>query len=143
MKINKEENVLITGYNGGPVNGKANFKIITQEEANEKLHKILNIEEEIGLDLTIIFSALKNGVWYFDEQGQLLHDYVWLVNNYVGTGVPDKLSFSFKTFLSGKILLFAGYGKEWALTEERLHENCIINIYALLIYMIIVFVIWS
>ena len=130
MKMNnKEENILITGYNGGPVTTKADFKIITQEEANEKLHKILNIEEEIGLDLTVVFSALKNGVWYFDEQGQLVHDYVWLVNNYVGTGVPDKLSFSFKTFLSGKILLFAGYGKEWALTEERLHENCIINIY--------------
>ena len=134
MKINKEENVLITGYNGGPVTTKADFKIITQEEANEKLHKILNIEEEIGIDLTVVFSALKNGVWYFDEQGQLLHDYVWLVNNYVGTGVPDKLSFSFKTFLSGKILLFAGYGKEWALTEERLHENCIINIYAISSY---------
>ena len=134
MKINKEENVLITGYNGGPVTTKADFKIITQEEANEKLHKILNIEEEIGIDLTVLFSALKNGVWYFDEQGQLLHDYVWLVNNYVGTGVPDKLSFSFKTFLSGKILLFAGYGKEWALTEERLHENCIINFYDICSY---------
>ena len=135
MKMNnKEKNVLIAGYNGGPVNGKANFKIITQEEANEKLHKILNIEEEIGIDLTVVFSALKNGVWYFDEQGQLLHDYVWLVNNYVGTGVPNKLSFSFKTFLSGKILLFAGYGKEWALTEERLHENCIINFYDICSY---------
>ena len=135
MKINKEENILITGYNGGPVTAKYDDpKIITQEEAYEKLHKILNIEEEIGLDLTIIFSALKNGVWYFDEQGQLLHDYVWLVNNYVGTGVPDKLSFSFKTFLSGKILLFAGYGKEWALTEERLHENCIINFYDICSY---------
>ena len=95
MKINKEENVLITGYNGGPVTTKADFKIITQEEANEKLHKILNIEEEIGIDLTVLFSALKNGVWYFDEQGQLLHDYVWLVNNYIDAGVPDKLSFSF------------------------------------------------
>ena len=135
MKINKEENVLVTGYNGGPVTAKYDDpKIITQEEANEKLHKILNIEEEIGLGLTIIFSALKNGVWYFDEQGQLLHDYVWLVNNYVGTGIPDKLSFSFKTFLSGKILLFAGYGKEWALTEERLHENCIINFYDICSY---------
>ena len=134
MERNKEENILITGYNGGPVTTKADFKIITQEEANEKLHKILNIEKEIGIDLTVVFSALKNGVWYFDEQGQLLHDYVWLVNNYVGTGVPDKLSFSFKTFLSGKILLFAGYGKEWALTEERLHENCIINFYDICSY---------
>ena len=134
MKINKEENVLITGYNGGPVTTKADFKIKTQEEAYEKLHKILNIEREIGIDLTVVFSALKNGVWYFDEQGQLLHDYVWLVNNYVAAGVPDKLSFSFKTFLSGKILLFAGYGKEWALTEERLHENCIINFYDICSY---------
>lgn len=135
MEMNKEENILITGYNGGPVTAKYDDpKIVTQEEASEKLHKILNIEEEIGIDLTIVFSALKNGVWYFDEQGQLLHDYVWLVNNYVGTGVPDKLSFSFKTFLSGKILLFAGYGKEWALTEERLHENCIINIYDICSY---------
>lgn len=135
MEINKEENVLVTGYNGGPVTAKYDDpKIITQEEASEKLHKILNIEEEIGIDLTVVFSALKNGVWYFDEQGQLLHDYVWLVNNYIGAGVPDKLSFSFKTFLSGKILLFAGYGKEWALTEERLHENCIINIYDICSY---------
>ena len=128
---NKEENVLVTGYNGGPVTTKADFKIITQEEANEKLHKILNIEEEIGIDLTIVFSALKNGVWYFDEQGQLLHDYVWLVSNYVAVGVPDKLSFSFKTCCREEILLFENYGKTWALTEERLHENCIINIYAI------------
>ena len=135
MERNKEENILITGYNGGPVTAKYDdHKIITQEEANEKLHKILNIEEEIGIDLTVLFSALKNGVWYFDEQGQLLHDYVWLVNNYIDAEVPDKLSFSFKTFLSGKILLFAGYGKAWALTEERLHENCIINIYAICAY---------
>lgn len=61
---NKEKNVLVTGYNGGPVTTKADFKIITQEEANEKLHKILN----------------------------------------------------------------------WALTEERLHENCIINIYDICSY---------
>lgn len=110
------------------------MKMEINKEANEKLHKILNIEEEIGIDLTVVFSALKNGVWYFDEQGQLLHDYVWLVNNYIGTGVPNKLSFSFKTFLSGKILLFADYGKEWALTEERLYENCIINIYDICSY---------
>ena len=135
MEINKEENILITGYNGDPVTAKYDDpKIINQEEANKKLHKILNIEEEIGIDLTVLFSALKNGVWYFDEQGQLLHDYVWLINNYIDAGVPDKLSFSFKTFLSGKILLFAGYGKEWALTEERLHENCIINIYDICSY---------
>ena len=106
-------------------------ELSTKLDSIHKLGILEDIEEEFGIELEIIFSALKNGVWYFDEQGQLLHDYVWLVNNYVDAGVPDKLSFSFKTFRSGKILLFAGYGKEWALTEERLHENCIINIYAI------------
>ena len=109
-------------------------ELMTKLDSIHKLGQLEDVEEELEIDLTVVFSALKNGVWYFDEQGQLLHDYVWLVNNYVGTGVPDKLSFSFKTFLSGKILLFAGYGKEWALTEERLHENCIINIYAISSY---------
>lgn len=33
-----------------------------KKEANEKLHKILNIEKEIGIDLTVVFSALKNGL---------------------------------------------------------------------------------
>lgn len=133
MKINKEENKIIEERMRKTLNTE--YKCFTVEEFKsirrdlDRLEQYKTIEKEIGLGLTIIFSALKNGVWYFDEQGQLLHDYVWLVNNYVGTGVPDKLSFSFKTFLSGKILLFAGYGKEWALTKERLHENCIINIY--------------
>ena len=106
-------------------------ELSTKLDSIHKLGQLEDIEEEIGIDLTVLFSALKNGIWYFDEQGQLIHDYVWLVNNYIATGVPDKLSFSFKTFNSGQILLFAGYGKEWALTEERLHENCIINIYAI------------
>lgn len=30
--------------------------------------------------------------------------------------------------------LITGYGKEWALTEERLHENCIINFYDICSY---------
>ena len=109
-------------------------ELMTKLDSIHKLSQLEDVEEELEIDLTVVFSALKNGVWYFDEQGQLLHDYVWLVNNYIDAGVPDKLSFSFKTFRSGKILLFAGYGKEWALTEERLHENCIINIYAISSY---------
>lgn len=124
MKINKEENILITGYNGGPVTAKYDDpKIITQEEASEKLRKILNIEEEIGIDLTIFFAALKNGVYYFDEQGQLIHDYVWLVNDYVAEGVPDKLSFSFKTSHNRQVLLFEDYGKTWALYKQQLQNE--------------------
>ena len=88
-----------------------------------KLQDLENVEEEIGIDLTVLFKALKNGVYYFDEQGQLIHDYVWLVNDYVAEGVPDKLSFSFKTYHSRQVLLFEDYGKTWALYKQELPEE--------------------
>ena len=88
-----------------------------------KLQDLENVEEEIGIDLTVLFKALKNGVYYFDEQGQLIHDYVWLVNDYVAEGVPDKLSFSFKTSHNRQILLFEDYGKIWALYKQQLPEE--------------------
>ena len=88
-----------------------------------KLQDLENVEEEIGIGLTVLFKALKNGVYYFDEQGQLIHDYVWLVNDYVAERVPDKLSFSFKTYHSRQILLFEDYGKTWALYKQELPEE--------------------
>lgn len=88
-----------------------------------KLQDLENVEEEIGIDLTVLFTALKNGVYYFDEQGQLIHDYVWLVNDYVAEGVPDKLSFSFKTSHNRQVLLFEDYGKTWALYKQQLPEE--------------------
>lgn len=93
---------------------------MTSKETYEKLDKILNVEEELGIELTIFFAALKNGVYYFNEEGQLIHDYVWLVNNYITAGVYDKLSFSFKTVHNGQILLFENYGKYWAVYEQEL-----------------------
>lgn len=95
---------------------------MTSKEAHEKLHQILNIEEEIGIDLTILFNALKNGVYYFDEQGQLIYSNVWLTDNHVSTGVYDKLSYSFKTSYH-ETLLFEDYGKTWALSEEELRNK--------------------
>lgn len=78
------------------------------------------IEEEFGIELTVLFSALKNGVYYFAYDGQLIHDYVSLINNYIDAGTHDKLSYSFMTFLEKRTLLFAEYGKAWALTKEGL-----------------------
>lgn len=93
------------------------------EKDLDRLEEHRKIEAEIGIELTIFFASLKNGVYYFDEQGQLIHDYVWLVNNYVAAGVSDKLSLSFKTIHSGQILLFEGYGKDWALYKQELPEE--------------------
>ena len=95
-------------------------ELSTKLDSIHKLGILEDIEEELGIELTVLFSALKNGVWYFDEQGQLLHDYVWLVSNYVAVGVLDKLSFSFKTCCRGEILLFEDYGKTWSVNKKVL-----------------------
>ena len=88
-----------------------------------KLADLEDIEEEIGVDLTILFKALKNGVYYFNDQGQLIHEYVWLINNYISVGTHDKISSSFMTIYENQILLFQDYGKTWALTKEELEND--------------------
>lgn len=85
-----------------------------------KLADLEDIEEELGIELTVLFSALKNGVYCFANQEQLIHDYVWLVNHYVTVGIPTKIYFSLKTFYDGQALSVEDYGKTWALTKEEL-----------------------
>ena len=91
--------------------------------AQEKLCQLEDIEEELGIDLTILFKALKNGVYYFNDQGQLIHEYVWWISNYLTVGTHDKISSSFMTVYENQILLFADYGKTWALTKEELKDE--------------------
>ena len=98
-------------------------ELSTKLDSIHKLGELEDIEEELGIELEVIFSALKNGVYYFDEQGQLIHEYVWLVNHYVTAGVPEKIYFSFKTFLENQTLLFADYGKTWAVNKKVLIKD--------------------
>lgn len=93
-------------------------ELSTKLDSIHKLGILEDIEEELGIELEVIFSALKNGVYYFTPEGQLIHEYVWLVNHYVTAGVPEKIYFSFKTLLGNQTLLFADYGKTWAVNKK-------------------------
>ena len=101
------------------------------EELEKDLHKLEqleDIEKELEIDLLTLFEALKNGVYYFtNKKTQITKDYVVLVDNYMGAGTCDKLSYSFKTVFVGKTLSFEDYCETWALTKEEL-ENDIKNI---------------
>ena len=88
-----------------------------------KLKSLEDIEEELGIELSVLFSALKNGVYYFDNHGQLIHDYVCLSDNYLSIGVRDKLSYSFMTFYDRQILSFEDYGKTWSLDKKDLTKK--------------------
>ena len=91
--------------------------------AISKLGQLEDIEEELGIDLIILFKALKNGVYYFTTGNQLTKDYVWLVDNYISVAARDKLSYSFRTAFEKQTLLFQDYGKTWALTKEELEND--------------------
>lgn len=88
-----------------------------------KLADLEDIEEELGIELTVLFSALKNGAYYFASDGQLIHDYVWLEDDYVCTGQRSKLSLSFRTFSEVDTLLFKDYGKTWAKSINELKNE--------------------
>ena len=82
-----------------------------------------DLQEELRFDLSVLFSALKIGVYYFDYENQLIHDYVWLINNYITAGASEKLSCSFETFYDRQILSFEDYGKTWSLEKKDLTKK--------------------
>lgn len=84
----------------------------------DQLEEHRKIEKELGIDLIILFNALKNGVWYFDIDDQLIHDYVWLEDNSVYSGHRDKLSFSIRSAYEEALLFFKDYGKTWSLDKK-------------------------
>ena len=98
-------------------------EIINLDKATEKLHEILEIEDELGIELTALFKALKYGVYYYTSQNQLTHDYVWLYDNYVSASVRDKLSYSLITCFQKQILSFEDYGKTWSLDRTALERG--------------------
>ena len=88
-----------------------------------KLGKLEDIEKELGIELVILFNALRNGVYYRMYSGQITKDYVFLISNNMGIGQVSKLDYSFMTCFEKSTLLFDDYGKSWALTEEELKNE--------------------
>lgn len=114
IKSDGECEYKLTSFNDGITILKGDpIEIMSLDKATEKLHKILEIEDELGIELITLFKALKYGVHYVSSQNQLTHDYVWLFNNHISAGVHDKLSYSFMTCNEKRILLFEDLGKTY------------------------------
>ena len=123
LKSDKECEYKLTSSNDGISILKCDpTEIMNLDKATEKLHAILEIEEEIGIELTTLFKALKYGVYYYTSQNQLTHDYVWLYDNYVSASVRDKLSYSLLTCFQKQILSFEDYGATWSIDRKDLEQ---------------------
>ena len=98
--------------------------------ALEKLSKIEDIEEELGIDLITLFKALKDGinVQYEDEERYKFHNdlrieyhktlgwgLVYIYGSCCRNDMPMMLDMEFYEL--------KGYGKTWALTKEELENG--------------------
>ena len=68
LKSDKECEYDLTSYNNGITILKGDLiEIMSLDKATEKLHKILEIEEEIGIDLITLYRALNRGIYYKED----------------------------------------------------------------------------
>ena len=84
-----------------------------------KLADLEDIEEELGVDLTILFKALKQGGVYVKEGNKV--DWCLMMKGFEIVGNGNEISLWSQVKLEPK-----DYGKTWSLTKEEL-ENGKIN----------------
>lgn len=98
--------------------------------------QIKDIEDELGIDLIILFKALKNGIyekikpnkknrnpeprfWSYED---LSFGYQWYSNEYEAIQNDTTIyeGHELGLLVSGELLRLEDYGKTWALTKEEL-----------------------
>ena len=121
-RLTKKEGVITQIDKDGNITKNNFIEVKDKDEAYKKLCQLEDIEEEISIELTTLFKALKYGVYYYTSQNQLTHDYVWLYDNYVSASVRDKLSYSLLTCFQKQILSFEDYGVTWSIYREALDQ---------------------
>lgn len=88
------------------------------EDCVNKLGKLEDIEEELGIDLITLFKALESGVWYKDYKD---NDKIKFTDDIEEHKKCKELIVPAKYTIIG--LLFKDYGVTWALTREELEDD--------------------
>lgn len=79
---------------------------------SDKLGKLEDIEEELGIDLITLAKAMMNGI--YDKEDRMRYPVSFLRFSDYFFQIEDKDG------KYGKLLLYKDYGKIWALTKEEL-----------------------
>lgn len=101
----------------------------------EKLAKLEDIEEELGIDLITLFKALKDGIWFkhtspiLKEEEPIIFSKGWRLGHndptnryYLELGDFRSKILDDKEWL-WELAEFRNYGKTWALTKEELEKK--------------------
>lgn len=92
-------------------------------EIFNKLGKLEDIEEELGIPLEVLFKALKDGVYAKFEEGKILETNIKLYyscDNEFKIRVVCLEIGQYEDFEWEDYLFVKNYGKTWALTREEL-----------------------
>lgn len=92
--------------------------------AFEKLEKIQDFEEELGIDLIILLEALKEGIWIQEvhDKKKTIHVKVTLYH-LLGFTIPYEKRYDKEGNYFGSVRYFCDYKRTWALTKEDLEER--------------------
>ena len=127
LKSDKECEYNLTSSNDGIAILKGDpIEIMSLDKATEKLHAILEIEEELGIDLITLFKASEYGFYMINEgqikfvkqgyQFNLRGRYIHLNSGY------KKLDFKLEDKPFSDILLFKDYGATWSIDRKDLEQ---------------------
>ena len=119
IKIDKECEYDLTSYNNGITILKGDpIEIMSLDKATEKLHKILEIEDKLGIDLITLFKAYSNG---FYVKGEKEKQHIDFQNHLNANAFKHKEMFYGHEYCYQYVKLY-DYGKEWALTKQELEQ---------------------
>ena len=93
---------------------RCNFGRITDDMIFNKLGKLEDIEEELGIDLITLFKALRDGV-FINEDGSVYKDCIKSIEHWSD-------GWGFISNDDNIETLFEDYGNTWALTKEELEK---------------------
>ena len=95
--------------------------LITYNDYKElKLGKLENIEEKLGIELTILFEALINGIWIKDKAKKCRPCYL---SASLGSMQLTNAGIRYSTISTNKYLYFKDRGKTCALDKEEFYKN--------------------
>lgn len=109
------------------ITGDKNFHLYFSEEDTsaftkkiiDKLGKLEDIEENIGISLEILFKAMENGIYYVSRTSQKEILFAKsVITNF------EKYKGNYCLYIGNEIAIyFKDYGKTWALTKNEIVEN--------------------
>ena len=93
-------------------------------EIFDKLGRLEDIEEELGIPLEVLFKALKDGIWFKNKNGKLrnvdkihLNSLLFWMEKFAVDCLPEEEIEEGFNYIH---LHFKDYGKTWSLTKEEL-----------------------